>query len=370
MIQTPAFAETNSILLNKNNDIETPTSRTNTLRLGKSTKKALKPTTSPTVVRVVLEASKHLDNQPTPTKESFEKLLLQSNNLDITGSMDACIKAYTLDPKQAAAFNIICSSFMLSYLKESRKSFDLDYDSAVQTLRKRGAKDQLFMFLSGPGGGGKSHVISAIKAMCRYFCISCKLPFNSKVVAITASTNTAAAQLGGSTIHMAAQLRRRKINTRGEDSDISTETQVVIIDEISMLNFLDFGNSDKFFRKIFVRQSEALLRKLFGGVHVVTIGDFFQLNPVKQKRPLYAQEVNALWREINAAVFLNGDLRYREDPEWGELLGKLRLGLSTKEDFKKINSRVVGSNLKLPSLADLNGKHISYACSTNRQRNI
>ena len=117
--------------------------------------------------------------------------------------------------------------------------------------------------------------------MCRYFCISCKLPFNSKVVAITASTNTAAAQLGGSTIHMAAQLSRQKVNTRGEDSDISTETKVVIIDEISMLNFLDFGNSDKNFRKIFVRKSVALLRKLFGGVHVVTIGDFFQLNPVK-----------------------------------------------------------------------------------------
>jgi hypothetical protein len=85
---------------------------------------------------------------------------------------------------------------------------------------------------------------------------------------------------------------------------------------------------------------------------------------------LYAQEVNAIWREINDVIFLNGDWRYRNDPEWGELLGRLRLGLSTKQDFEKINLRVVGNNLKLPSLQELDGKHISYACSTNQQRNI
>ena len=53
LIQTPAFARTNSILLNKNNNSETSTSTTNTLRLGRSTKKALKPSTSLTVLRVV-----------------------------------------------------------------------------------------------------------------------------------------------------------------------------------------------------------------------------------------------------------------------------------------------------------------------------
>ena len=137
-----------------------------------------------------------------------------------------------------------------------------------------------------------------------------------------------------------------------------------------MLNFLDFGNGDKNCRKIFGRKAEPLVRKIFGGVHVITIGDFFQLNPVKQKRPLYAQEVNAIWRDINDVIFLNGDWRYRNDPEWGELLGRLRLGLSTKQDFEKINSRVVGNNLKLPSLQELDGKNISYACSTNQQRNI
>ena len=120
------------------------------------------------------------------------------------------------------------------------------------------------------------------------------------------STNTAAAQLGGSTIHMVAQLRRRKINPRGKDSDISTETKVVSLMKYQCGTFLTSA-TEKNLRKIFVRKSEALLRKLFGEVHVVTIGDFFQLDPVKQMRPLYAQEVNALWREINAAVFLIGD---------------------------------------------------------------
>jgi hypothetical protein len=137
-----------------------------------------------------------------------------------------------------------------------------------------------------------------------------------------------------------------------------------------MLNFLDFGNTDKNFRKIFVSKHESLIRKRFGGVLIIVTGDFFQLNPVRQKRPLFAQERNALWREINEVIFLNGDWRFRHDPEWGRILGRLRLGLSTEEDFDKINSRVIGKHLKLPTLNELEGRQISYACSTNRQRNI
>ena len=53
------------------------------------------------------------------------------------------------------------------------------------------------------------------------------------------STNTAAAQLGGSTIHMVAQLRRRKINPRGKDSDISTETKVVSLMKYQLLSIIN-----------------------------------------------------------------------------------------------------------------------------------
>jgi hypothetical protein len=38
--------------------------------------------------------------------------------------------------------------------------------------------------------------------------------------------------------------------------------------------------------------------------------------------------------------------------------------------MEKINTRVVGPNLSLPSLEDLNGADIAYVCATNADRNL
>ena len=370
ILPTPDLRNYDSVILDNSTD-NIQTDLTNTDKTD-STKCGLRRRNTPTVVRVVLDMTKPLCTLPSDRIWNFDQHCQPTDTFDISGSMDGCIKTFGLDDKQTAAFNIICSSFMLTYLLEENKklSSTTDFNEAIAILKKRGANDQLFMFLSGPGGGGKSYLISAITAMCQHFCMACGFPFNSKVLAVTASTNTAAADIGGATIHMAAQLRKRKITVNGNESEITPITKAVIVDEISMLNFLDFGNTDKNFRKIFASKHESLIRKRFGGVLIIVTGDFFQLNPVKQKRPLFAQERNALWREINEVIFLNGDWRFRHDPEWGRILGRLRLGLSTDEDFEKINSRVIGNHLKLPTLHELGGRQISYACSTNRQRNI
>jgi hypothetical protein len=38
------------------------------------------------------------------------------------------------------------------------------------------------------------------------------------------------------------------------------------------------------------------------------------------------------------------------DPEWGDTLQRIYLGKTTQEDVEKINTRVLGLNLSLPSL--------------------
>ena len=328
---------------------------------------------SPNVIRVVLDASQTLNNTENLKRWNFSTGILPDIKLDfsdVSGMMDACITEYTLDDKQTAAFNIISSSFMLSYLSQYGNPSQPQYDLARKNLLDRGGCDNLFMFLSGPGGGGKSHVIKAVKAICHFFCMSLNLPYNSKVIAVTASTNTAAAQVGGHTIHSAAQLRRRKLDLKNPNVIITPETRLAFIDEISMLPFGDFGKTDKHLRRIRSTNNDQLIRIVFGGMHMVTSGDFFQLNPVRQKIPLYAQECNALWRGINRVVFLNRDHRYKHDPEWGKLLGRLRLGLMTDDDFEVINSRLVSKSLLLPTIEELQGRQISYACSTNKERNI
>jgi hypothetical protein len=51
-------------------------------------------------------------------------------------------------------------------------------------------------------------------------------------------------------------------------------------------------------------------------------------------------------------------------------LQRIHLGRTKKEDVEKINTRVFGPNLSLPSLEELNGTDITYVCATNADRNL
>ncbi|MFN9980151.1 MAG: hypothetical protein ACK53Y_09570, partial [bacterium] len=126
--------------------------------------------------------------------------------------MKSCISNYKLDLKQAAAFIVICSSFMLANLEEPSFKNTLkviEIDKAKQVLLDKGGLGRLVMNLTGPGGSGKSFVLDAFKSFCKQFCKAIGKPFNDSVYIVTATTNTAAAQLKGDTIHSIAGLRRK-----------------------------------------------------------------------------------------------------------------------------------------------------------------
>ena len=60
------------------------------------------------------------------------------------------------------------------------------------------------IFLSGPGGTGKSHVVHLIQRdMSHFFKHTVKPDDDQPIVLITAPTGSAAFQIGGSTIHSA-----------------------------------------------------------------------------------------------------------------------------------------------------------------------
>jgi hypothetical protein len=70
--------------------------------------------------------------------------------------------------------------------------------------------------------------------------------------------------------------------------------------------------------------------------------------------------------DVNNNINYKAIKRSMMSPKWGEILYRLRMGELTEEDFREINSQVIGRNLTIP----VHNNNVCYACSTNKQRNI
>ena len=89
-------------------------------------------------------------------------------------------------------------------------------------------------------------------------------------------------------------------------------------------------------------------KKTYGGLNMIFIGDFKQMKPING-RPVY-EKYSQLWHgSVNACIVLNNNHRFKDDPEWGDILKRISNGQATNDDIDKINSRVIGKNgLMLP----------------------
>ena len=71
------------------------------------------------------------------------------------------------------------------------------------------------------------------------------------------------------------------------------------------------------------------------------------------------------WGALNAVIFLVKNHRFKDDPEYGELLERIAKGEATRKDIETINSRVITG--KKNSIKDV--PHPRYACAMNSERN-
>ena len=178
--------------------------------------------------------------------------------------------------------------------------------------------------MTGAGGTGKSEVVKALREFSQRWGIA-------DALCVTATTGIAACVVHGMTWHKATghfsfMKQAKTVKVRELWSTIA----LLGVDEMSMLSARQLHQLDKWLRDL---KGEPDV--IFGGVHVIFCGDFFQLPPVKA-RPIYddGRAVDGddaagreLWRRVlNAAVVLSENHRAKLDPAYAELLRILRKG--------------------------------------------
>jgi hypothetical protein len=246
---------------------------------------------------------------------------------------------------QQRAFEVICSTFVLSYFEDPDDSEtehltpDRLSEICLKLHKLAGTENSpghlLRLFLTGAAGSGKSAVINSVKAYAARFTAMLGLPFTRYTIRLSALTGAAATEIGGETLHSVAHLMgNHTINM--EDISKWKNTRILIIDEISFINYEDLRKLDRNMRSLTEDQT-----KPHGNVHIVFSGDFSQLEPIASK-PLYAVSAAPLWNSVmNSYIEMHGRHRFRDDSDWGEILQRIREGTMTNEDREKINARVV-----------------------------
>ncbi len=201
-------------------------------------------------------------------------------------------------------------------------------------------RDYKNIFLTGPGGAGKSYFIEELKR--RY---NTELP--EFKIGITALTGCAAILLGGGakTLHswsgiglgrgsvgeIVLSIRRNRKALKNWMT-----TNLLIIDEISMLSAELFDKLNQIAKVI--RRSTAP----FGGMQVLLVGDFYQLPPIMNGlpdgAPTFAFE-SVSWNEVVNAVVALKTMHRQTDDCFRELLGRARIGKLNEADISLLSGR-------------------------------
>jgi hypothetical protein len=181
------------------------------------------------------------------------------------------------------------------------------------------------------------------------------------MIVVTALTGVAATLINGETIHSAAKFYNKKISA--EHINEWKNTRLVIVDEISFATSADL---QKLNEKLGLLKEAR--RQKYGGLHMVFTGDFAQLEPVTGY-PLYYETNFSIWHDwINCFIELLGRHRFKDDPEFGDIMMRLHDGCPTDADIERLNMRVVGANHpNAPRYSDLPGD-LTYAVYQNRNR--
>ena len=215
--------------------------------------------------------------------------------------------------------------------EEQRRAFD-----AVMAGRS--------VFITGPGGTGKSFLLQTIYANYK--------GRTGSQIAITALTGCAALLLGpwAKTLHSwsgiglgrgSAEAAARSIALDSHKRKRWRTTTCLVIDEVSMLTPYLLEYLDTVGRH--VRKCPG---SPFGGLQLVFVGDFYQLPPVVKDVALVPGEAertfafeSPLWNEIVKEVIILRTILRQADPVFQAILNEARVGALSPESYAALEAR-------------------------------
>ena len=210
------------------------------------------------------------------------------------------------------------------------------YQKKVFTLFQQGHN----IFMTGPAGTGKSHMIRLLKRYAETQDKNCQ---------VTALTGCAAILLNceAKTVHSWAGIGLGKgkldliIRRIRDQISLSTrwyKTDILIIDEISMMSKQLFEILD------YVGKQIRRNGKPFGGLQLVFSGDFFQLPPVCNDSDSDSGKFcfeSDLWkRTFQYNIELKTLYRQQEDLTFSKILNQIRIGRIKKSAVRLLKERI------------------------------
>jgi len=199
------------------------------------------------------------------------------------------------------------------------------------------------LFITGPGGSGKTQLIHTFIQHCKSL---------NKEVAICALTGCASVLLNmkAKTIHSWSGIKLAKGPTENIIHNVLKnrnavsnwkKVAVLIVDEISMMSVKIFELLEELARR--VRRCP----DVFGGIQIVFTGDFYQLPPVGDgddpSTSKFCFESNK-WKQLfplprNSVVLVS--IFRQKDPKYCEILNQIRVGELTEENALILQGRVI-----------------------------
>ena len=228
-------------------------------------------------------------------------------------------------------------------------------DWCKKTLKEGKPVEPYHVFLSGPGGVGKSHVIKLVHSdMLKLLKLSGTFEPDDVTVLLTAPTGVAAFNINGMTLHSAFLLGRSKYSGFQSLSHDTLRTKLsclmlLIVDEMSMVGCNMLLEIHKRLQQIKGVSDDVV----FGGVSILAVGNLYQLPPVGQT-PLFSRVSDcyaqlygsgSLWVDKFQMIELTEVMRQRGDSAFSELLCRVRTNSCRSEDIETLKSREIAADV-------------------------